>query len=192
MICALMMVPRIPMVLMPPARPFCLMVLYPACSKRTGEYAVTACDNHKSVTVRSGESRAAMPLTVIPVHDAMICSQMHNHARRPKFVPRGPPLPIKIFANWIGELGVLCLAVVTISRYSRSISSAEARFLRRRSNKSYASSFLPTEAKYRGLSGSILMKRARIRAGMHWKASKNRHRTSEYPWLIKERPKEIQ
>lgn len=37
MIWALMMVPTIPIVLIPPANPFCLMSLYPAWCSKTGE-----------------------------------------------------------------------------------------------------------------------------------------------------------
>ena len=130
--------------------------------------------------------------TVIPVQEAMIWSQIHSQARLPKFGCRPPPFPSKILTNWIGELRWLSSAKVTISRYSRSTSSELALCLRIRFNSSCASSFRPTEARYRGLSGSILMKQARIRAGKHWKASKNRHRTSEYPFSMKARPKDIQ
>jgi hypothetical protein len=36
-ICALMMVPTMPTVLSPPARPFCVRSLYPAAERRTGK-----------------------------------------------------------------------------------------------------------------------------------------------------------
>lgn len=39
-----MMVPMMPMVLIPPARPFCVRLLYPAWLRRVGEYAVMACE----------------------------------------------------------------------------------------------------------------------------------------------------
>ena len=128
----------------------------------------------------------------MPVQEAMIWRNIHSQARLPRFGCRFEPLPIKIFANWIGELSWLSSARAIISRYSRSISSGLALCLRMLSNTSRASSFRPTEARNRGLSGSILMKQTRITAGTHWKASKNRHRTSEYPLLMNARPNDIQ
>jgi len=122
----------------------------------------------------------------------MIWSQTHNHAQRPRFDPGRPPLPIKILANWIGEDGLLSSAIVTISRYSRSMALREAWQWRTWRSISHASSLRPMEAGYPGLSGSILMKTARNNAGMHWKPSKNRQRTTGHPLLMTASPNDSQ
>lgn len=117
--------------------------------------------------------------TVMPVQDAITWRNRQSQARRLKLDPGLPPLPTKIMANWIGELCLLSLVVTIISRYSCSNSTGVVLWPRIRVSNSRASSLRPTEARYRGLSGSILTKRARMMAGMHWKASKKRHLTSE-------------
>lgn len=117
----------------------------------------------------------------------MICNHRQSHARRPRCPPRFPPFPTRILANCKGELFLLSFATATISRNSVS---TEASYLPRTcSRTSRASSYRPTDARKRGLSGSILIPANNKRAGKHWKASKNRQRTSEYPLFMKASPK---
>ena len=65
------------------------------------------------------------------------------------------------------------------------------RYLRGRScpRTSFASSNLPTEARYLGESGRNLMPASNIRAGKHWNASKKRHLTADIPLSTNESPK---